>query len=277
MSEIYDLIVVGGGASGMMAAGQAAQKGKRVLLIEKKERPGRKLRITGKGRCNITNTLPLKEFLEHVGPNPDFLNDAFSQFFSKELITFFNRIGLRTKIERGNRVFPLSDKAQDVVDCMHDWILAQKVRCIYQTSVQEILTDNNKVVGVQTENGQNYESKAVVITTGGKSYPLTGSTGDGYVFAESLGHKVTDLFPALVPLETKCNAPARLDKLTLKNVKLTVWINNEKQSEYFGDIAFVDGYLTGPITLTLSRRYVKEISQGKRFVFSIDLKSALSE
>ena len=177
--EPFDVIVIGGGASGLMAAGTAAESGKRVLLIEKMFRPGRKLRITGKGRCNLTNLTDVDDFLSHVGPDPDFLRPAFKEFFAEDLIKFFHSIRIKTKTERGRRVFPQSDKAQDVVDGMHQWVEKKGVKILSKMRITKLIFKDGEVRAVRTEKNKLYFAKQFIMCTGGASYPATGSTGDG--------------------------------------------------------------------------------------------------
>ncbi len=197
-----DIIVIGAGAAGLLAAGSAAESGAKVLLIEKMERPGRKLLITGKGRCNITNTAPLAEFLKHTYPIPNFLRPAFNTFFSQDIISLLNKNGVKTITERGNRVFPVSNKSSDVVQALTSWLEASKVEIIRDSRVTGIVFENQAVKSVIAEkNKSSFEIRArsVIICTGGKSYPATGSSGDGYKFAEQAGHSINRAHPSLVP------------------------------------------------------------------------------
>ena len=280
----YDTIVVGGGAAGLMVAGQSAELGKKVLVLERMNRPGRKLGITGKGRCNITNTAPLAEFIRQVQPNGRFLRSSFSNFFSDELINFFNHIGVKTVIERGGRVFPEGGKAVEVVKSMTNWCKNKGVSIKTNFRVNELLTEDDCVIGVRgifEENGKkeliSFLANKVIIATGGVSYPATGSTGDGYELARSVGHKINPVWPSLVPLETEGSKTKLLNKLELKNIKGTVWIDGKKAGEDFGELSFTDFGITGPIVLSLSRIIVPAIKEKKEIVFSIDLKSALDD
>lgn len=280
----FDTIIIGGGAAGLMAAGQSAELGVKVLVLERMNRPGRKLSITGKGRCNITNTAPLAEFISQVKPNGRFLRSSFSDFFSEELIQFFNKIGVKTVIERGGRVFPESGKAVELVHSMVQWCKDIGVTIKTNVRVNQLLIEDSKVIGVQginNENGKNeevtYHAKKVIITTGGVSYPATGSTGDGYELAKSAGHKVNPVWPSLVPLETEGNNAKRLSGLELRNIKGTVWIDGKKAGEDFGELTFMDFGISGPIVLSLSRLIVPAIKDKRNVIFSIDLKSALDD
>jgi predicted Rossmann fold flavoprotein len=275
----YDIIVIGAGASGLIAAGRAAELGKRVLLVEKMKKAGRKLAITGKGRCNITNTVPQKEFIKQVSPNGRFLYSVFSQFFSNELIEFINKIGLPTIEERGLRVFPKSGKALDVVNVLAKWCTKNNVEILTDSGCQKVLIENKKVIGTRiltSNKTTDYYAKKVIIATGGLSYPLTGSTGDGYEFAKKAGHSVTKTFPSLVPFETEGDYGQKLKGLELKNINGTIWINRKKIAEEFGELSFMEFGVSGPIILTLSRIVVPQLNKKNEVYLSIDLKPALS-
>jgi predicted Rossmann fold flavoprotein len=258
-----------------MAAGQAAELGAKTLLLEKMNRPGRKLRITGKGRCNLTNMAPLPEFITHFS-NGRFLRQAFSQFFAPELVAFFKELGLLTVIERGGRVFPADSQAQDIVDALVQWIGARGVTLKTHTPVEQLLVENGHVIGVQTA-GQVYRAEAVIIATGGASYPGSGSTGDGYRLAQSVGHTIVPIRPALVPLETAGDIAPRLQGLSLRNVNVQVRIKGEKQAEAFGEMLFTHFGLSGPLILSLSKKVVDALRLGQQVTLSIDLKPALDE
>jgi len=271
------VIVVGGGAAGLMAAGQAAELGAETLLLEKMNRPGRKLRIAGKGRCNLTNVVPLSEFITHFGPNGRFLRQAFSRFFTSELVAFFEELGVRTVAERGGRVFPVSGQAQDVVDALVRWVGERGVTLRTRSPVERLLVEGGRVVGVQVSRGRVYRADAVIVATGGASYPATGSTGDGYRLAESVGHTIVPIRPALVPLETAGDIAPRLQGLSLRNVTVRVWVDGKKQAEAFGEMLFTHFGLSGPIILSLSRQVVDALRLAQRVILSIDLKPALDE
>lgn len=270
------VIVVGGGAAGLMAAGQAAGLGAEILLLEKMERPGRKLRITGKGRCNLTNVTPLSEFITHFGPNGRFLRQALARFSTSELVTFFGELGVRTVTERGGRVFPTSGQAQDVVDALARWIRKRGVTLQTQSPVERLLIEGERVVGVLAA-GRVYRADATIIATGGASYPATGSTGDGYRLATSVGHTIVPIRPALVPLETAGNIAPRLQGLSLRHVTVRVWVNGKKRAERFGEMLFTHFGLSGPIILSLSKQVVGALRLGQSVTISIDLKPALDE
>jgi predicted Rossmann fold flavoprotein len=286
----YDVIVIGGGAAGLMAAGQAAQSGAHTLLLEKMNRPGRKLRITGKGRCNITNIAPLPEFIEHFAANGRFLRGAFHQFFHPELIAFFETLGVRTVTERGSRVFPASNQATDVVDALAGWVVESGVAVRTDAPVERLLVEAGRIQGVevappparrgrsatprQSSAGQ-YRARAVVLATGGASYPGTGSTGDGYRLAEAVGHTVVPVRPALVPLETAGDIAPRLQGLSLQNVSVTLKVDDKACADAFGEMLFTHFGLSGPIILSLSKQAVDALRARQRVSLSIDLKPAL--
>jgi predicted Rossmann fold flavoprotein len=289
--DAYEVIVVGGGAAGLMAAGQAAGLGTRTLLVEKMNRPGRKLRITGKGRCNLTNVASVETFIEHFGPSGRFLRQAFQAFFHPELVALFEELGVRTVVERGGRVFPASDQAQDVVDALVRWVGRRGVALQTHSPVKRLLIEEEeggeRVVGVQVARadprvgkgsaGRIYRADGVIVATGGASYPATGSTGDGYELARSVGHAIVPIRPALVPLETAGDVAPRLQGLSLRNVAVRVWIDGKKRGEAFGEMLFTHFGVSGPIVLSLSRQVVDALRLGQRVVLSIDLKPALDE
>jgi predicted Rossmann fold flavoprotein len=276
----YDVIVVGGGPAGIIAAGRAAQLGAKVLVVEKMRQAGRKLLITGKGRCNITNNAPVTEYFKNIFPQGRFLKHAFDRFFNNDIIQLLNEQGVETIVERGDRVFPVSDSAADVLQGLLKWMNRNKVEIIYEAKVNGILTEANKVTGITIQKF-NQESridcKNVIICTGGRSYPATGSTGDGYLLAQSVGHTIEEARPSLVPIVTKGTLAADLQGLSLKNVNAIVWVNGKKHKEAFGEMLFAHFGLTGPIILTLSRFVVDEIRKKNKVEISIDLKPALDE
>jgi predicted Rossmann fold flavoprotein len=274
-----------------MAAGQAALLGAEVLLLEKMRRPGRKLRITGKGRCNLTNIAPLDDFVEHFEPNGRFLYGALSRFFSDDLVTFFHDRGVATVTERGGRVFPASGQAGEVVDALVRWAEESGADLRTQSPVERLLVESysegnelrKRVVGVQMgisgeEAGERlHHADAVIIATGGASYPGTGSTGDGYRLAEAVGHTIVPIRPALVPLETASDTAARLQGLSLRNVLVRLLVGDTVQAEAFGEMIFTHFGLSGPIILSLSRQGVDALRAGQPVILSIDLKPALDE
>ena len=272
----YDVIVIGAGPAGLLAAGRAAELGGNVLVLEKMKQPGRKLLITGKGRCNITNSATISEFITHVYPKGRFLKNAFSQFYSKEIIELLRKYGVDVKLERGGRYFPADNKAADVLKALLKWVEKSGVEIRCNHKVEELLIENNKIVGLRA-NGRLFKARHVVLATGGKSYPATGSTGDGYRLAKEAGHTLELARPALVPLETAGDTAQRLQGLNLKNVKAVVWSNNKKIGEDFGEMIFTHFGLSGPIILTLSRLVVDELQKQHKVEISIDLKPALDD
>ncbi|MCP4634314.1 MAG: NAD(P)/FAD-dependent oxidoreductase [candidate division Zixibacteria bacterium] len=271
------VIIIGGGASGLMASISAAKSRAEVTVLEKMNRSGRKLSITGKGRCNITNTAPLPEFIERFGRNGRFLHNTFAIFFSKDLIGFLTNIGIKTETERGGRVFPVSDDADEVVEALIREAVKRGVKFHYKANVKRLLTKKNAVSGVETTNGKKYLADKVILTTGGASYPGTGSTGDGYKIAKSVGHSIVPIRPALIPLETYGNTASRLQGLSLKNVNVKVYIDNRKKEDTFGEMLFTHFGISGPIILTLSGLIVDALRGKKEVSISIDLKPALDE
>lgn len=277
----YDVIVVGAGAAGMMAAGTAARNGKRVLLLEKMEKSGRKVRISGKGRCNVTNARPPEEFAEQVRTNADFFQPAFAEFNNKAAIRFFERQGVKLDIERGDRVFPRSGKAWDIANALLEYCVDNGVRIQYNTRVTEILTLGDKVFGVRYVNKRGFARKeecaCVIVTTGGMSYPGTGSTGDGYLFASDLGHTIEPVRPSLTPLVSTHAQMKFLHGLLLKNVRVTLFVDNEPVREEFGEIGFSERGIEGAVALRLSRDAVDALIDGHKVKLQLDMKPALTE
>jgi predicted Rossmann fold flavoprotein len=267
--------IVGGGAAGMMAALTAAQNGAAAVLFERTGRLGRKLRITGKGRCNVTNDCDTNEFLTNVMTNPRFLYAALNRFSTADTKDFFESQGVPLKTERGRRVFPVSDRAADIVSALADACREAGVRVVYER-VKSLWIEDGALAGVVTSAGE-HRADAVIVCTGGKSYPLTGSDGDGYRLAEQAGHAVTPLSPSLVPLTTEGNLCPALQGLSLKNVKLTVirTDNGKAVFEDFGEMMFTHFGLTGPMVLSASA-HIPDIEKGK-YEAVIDLKPALDE
>ena len=268
-----EIIVIGAGPAGMMAAGAAAENGADVLLFEKNQRVGRKLSITGKGRCNITNFCNNEEFISNLTSNPRFMYSAVNNFSCYDAVAFFEERGLRTKTERGNRVFPESDKASDVVDTLRDYIDGLGVRTI-RARVEGLITDGGRVTGVRAD-GCEYNADAVIIACGGMSYQATGSTGDGYTFAKATGHNVTPLLPSLIPLVSGDEDIASLQGLSLRNISVKIIDNSISQEIYsdFGELLFTHFGLSGPVILSASA-HMRSMSPG-RYKVVIDLKPAL--
>ncbi len=271
------IIVIGAGAAGLMAAIHAASAGAGVLLIEKMPSPGRKILITGKGRCNFTNSCDISEFLRFFANNGAFLNSALRAFDNQDVIDFFAAHGVPSRVERGGRLFPESDQARDIVDALVKAARQAGVRLVTGQPARSICAENGKVAGVLTESGR-LDASAVILATGGLSYPGTGSTGDGYRMAKELGHTVTTLRPALVPLETQESWVRELQGLSLKNVESVVKVDGKKIDSEFGEMLFTHFGLSGPIILTLSQAVSQALPQNPppRVTIELNLKPALT-
>ena len=270
----WDVIVIGGGASGLMAAGRAAEKGSRVLLLEKMGRVGIKLAITGQGRCNLTNAGDLPAFIENFHHNGKFLYNVFSRFFNQDLISFFQCRGVPVVEERGRRIFPASNRAQDIVRVLRDYARSHGVKVLIHSPAREILQNRGEVEGVRTEK-EIFRASSVILATGGASYSQTGSSGDGYTIASKLGHPLEPIRPALVPLEIDDPSIHSLQGLTLKNVHAAFFSGDRKIGEEFGEMLFTHFGVSGPIILTLSGKVVEALPKG-RIDLGVDLKPALS-
>ncbi len=271
------ITVIGGGASGLMAAVSAAEnKNVSVTVVEKNQRPARKLMITGKGRCNVTNNCNTDTLIANIPKNGKFLYSAFSEFNSGDTISFFEKCGVPLKTERGNRVFPVSDKAVSIVDALVLKAKNSGVRFIEGTA-GEILSSNNKVFGVRLTDNTDISSDAVILATGGASYPLTGSTGDGYKFAEALGHTVNDICPSLVPLVCHEGFCSALSGLSLKNVTASFFCEGKKKAVYseLGEMLFTHFGVSGPLVLSASA-HLRNMDK-KSYYILIDLKPGLTE
>lgn len=269
----WDVIVIGGGASGLMAAGRAAERGSRVLLLEKMGRVGIKLALTGQGRCNLTNAGDLPSFVEQFRRNGKFLRNAFSRFFNRDLISFFERRGVPVVEERGRRVFPASSRANDVVRALREYALGGGARIRIHAPAREILAEGGAVAGVRID-GEAFRAPAVILAAGGASYPRTGSAGEGYALAERLGHRIEALRPALVPLEIDDPSVPGLQGLALKNVRAAFFAGARRIGEEFGEMLFTHFGVSGPIILALSGDVAEAPPGGT--TLSIDLKPALS-
>lgn len=270
----FDVAVVGAGPAGMIAAGKAAELGGRVILIEKNKKLGRKLLLTGKGRCNITNAeFNLRKLVENYGKNGKFLFHAFSVFGPKDVIDFFEKLGLKTKIERGKRVFPFSDKAEDVLKTLTKHLVKNKVNIIYNSKVISIDCQNHKIKKLILKNRE-IVAENYIFCTGGKSYPLTGSTGDGFKWAKDLGHQIKKLSPVLVSVKTKEKWIKELQGLSLKNVEISLFQKDKKIYSKFGECLFTHFGLSGPIILSISKK-VGELLKNGEVKISLDLKPAL--
>lgn len=267
-------IVIGGGAAGLIACGRLAERGISVTLIEKNTKMGRKLRITGKGRCNITNAAEIEDFFFQIPTHPKFLYSALYTFTNTDMIGLLRRLGVETKIERGGRIFPESDKAQDVVDALIRYAKNGKVKVLHARA-GKLLTKDHRIAGVKTSAGD-VLADAVILATGGCSYPLTGSNGDGYAMAEAVGHTIVSPRPSLIPLVTRETWVRELMGLSLKNVSLSVLDENEKKIyEDFGEMLFTHFGLSGPMVLSASA-HMKDPAK-KKYMLELDLKPALTE
>lgn len=273
----FDVIVIGGGAAGMLAAGTAAKRGLSVALIEKNRILGKKMLITGKGRCNITNACDeVEELIRNVTKNSSFLYSAFYGFTNLDTIEFFNGLGVETKVERGNRVFPVSDKSSTVVDALIRYIKKFGVAIIHDKVTGITLDDAKRISGVITEKKGEIQASSVILATGGMSYRATGSTGDGYTFAKALGHTVTEITPSLVPVQVNEPWVYDLMGLSLKNIEITVYNEkNKKIYDDFGELMFAHFGLSGPVILSASA-HMRPMYAGK-YKIKIDLKPALDE
>lgn len=270
MSEV---IVIGGGPAGMMCAGTAASLGKKVTLIEQNEKLGKKLFITGKGRCNFTNACETEELLDNVVTNKRFLYSAFYSFTNWDTIRFFNDWGVKEKIERGGRVFPASDRSSDIIKAMERFLEKNQVEILLNTKVSAVIEENGKIKGVKLESGQMLQADKVVLASGGVTYVQTGSTGDGFKWARSLGHGVRPATGALIPLVSSDSFVKELQGLSLKNVNVTLYENNRKKTDGFGEMIFTHFGVSGPIILSFS----SVMKEGKNYRISIDFKPALDQ
>ncbi|MDO4621683.1 MAG: NAD(P)/FAD-dependent oxidoreductase [Eubacteriales bacterium] len=284
-----DVIVIGGGAAGMAAALFAAENGLTTALYEQNEKLGKKLFITGKGRCNFTNACSREELLNNVVTNPRFLYSAFDNFSSQQTIELFERLGVRTKVERGNRAFPASDHSSDIIRALEKRLKALDVKIHLKSKVKELVLEEiheelrdkahpqgHRVTGIRLENGAVMEARTVILAAGGLSYPTTGATGDGYRMAEAAGHSVQPLRPALVPLVTKEDYIPEMQGLSLKNVTLRIPLGKKKKYEAFGEMLFTHYGISGPLALSASSYVAKLLEDGELHA-EIDLKPALSE
>lgn len=272
------IIVVGAGAAGLMAATIAAREGAVVILIEKMNMIGKKMGITGKGRCNITNNAPIEDFIGNTPGNGKFLLSPYQQFDNRDLLALLDHWKLKTKVERGGRIFPESDSALEVRDMFMRVFKGYGGTLHLNEAVKELIVEDNCIKGVKTSR-ETYYADAVILATGGLSYPLTGSTGDGYEMAKQVGHKITDLRPSLVPIETKENWVKELMGLSLRNVELSVWAKDKVQGKMFGEMMFTHFGITGPIVLSLSHTVGKLMKKKNigAIELHINLKPALTQ
>ena len=274
---VNQIVIVGAGPAGMMAAAAAAECGGGVLLLEKMPRVGCKMMITGKGRCNVTSADEIPDIIKNVVGNGKFLNSSLRAFDNADVMAFFERLGVPLKTERGNRVFPRSDRAAHVVDAIVRYLRDQKVEIRTNTSVSELLIEDNKVDGVRLVDNTKIAASAVILATGGASYPATGSTGDGYALARAAGHTITPIFPALVPLVTQEAWVKDVQGLSLRNVRASLYYAGKKEQEFFGEMLFTHFGVTGPIILQLSRRASElHMSGVKELLLRLNLKPALT-
>ncbi|MHB1315364.1 MAG: BaiN/RdsA family NAD(P)/FAD-dependent oxidoreductase [Christensenellales bacterium] len=270
---MLDVAIIGAGPSGMVAAAAAAGRGKRCILFEKNEKPGKKLYITGKGRCNITNDCSQEEFFQNVIRNPRFLYSAYAHFDSQAIVDLLHKTGLDTVVERGKRVFPASNKSSDVIRALSAAAEKNGARLRLNCEVKEIVAPDGQITGIELCSGERIETKSVIICTGGLAYPSTGSTGDGYRFASAFGHRVTELSPALCPLETQEDWPFSLSGLTLKNIGLKLLVQGKTVYKDQGEMLFTYFGISGPLVLTASS-YLQHCDDA---AVILDLKPALSD
>lgn len=278
-----NVVVVGGGPAGMISGITSAEEGNNVILVEKNSSLGNKLKITGKGRCNLTFDGDEEKFRNNIVNNSKFMYSSFSNFDNKDVVDFFNKLGVKTKVERGGRVFPVSDSAMDVVNALKNKLKKENVEIKYNSRVVEIITENEKISGVKLENGTEISCDKCIIATGGKSYSSTGSTGDGYILLEKLGHSIKEIKPGLVPLKSEDKVCKELQGLSLRNVKVSLIdkTNNKILYSEFGEMMFSHFGVTGPVILSASSKLnnVKNINEkikNKQIELVIDLKPALS-
>jgi hypothetical protein len=271
------IVVVGGGPAGMISAIRAGGLNQKVILLEKKPSLGNKLLLSGKGRCNLTNACDLEPFLKRFSKGGEFLRDAFKKFFNQELIDFFEKGGLKLKVERQMRVFPVTDSSNSILNVLISELSRNNVEILLKTEVKDIITEEAKAKEVVLANGKIIPCDRVILATGGVSYSLTGSSGEGLKIARSLGHHVTELRPGLVPLETKENYPKRIEGLTLKNIAVTFTDGKKEITSEIGELLFTGFGISGPLVLTLSGEIADWLGAGKKVFADIDLKPALSE
>ena len=270
------VLIAGGGAAGMLASVFAARNGHEVHVFEKNEKTGKKLYITGKGRCNLTNACDMDGLLESVRSNPRFLYSAFYGFTNQDAIDFFEEEGLPLKTERGGRVFPVSDRSADVLDTLRRSMKKAGVQAHLNSEVDSLLTENGQITGLLLKDGQRVSGDAVIVATGGLSYPVTGSTGDGYRFAREAGHTVTECTPSLTPFNIREDFVRELQGLSLKNVEIRIYNGKKEVFSEFGEMLFTHFGVSGPLILTASS-YVGKLAAKKELRLCLDLKPALTE
>ncbi len=273
--EKFDAIIIGAGPAGMMAAIRAGERDKRILLIERNDTPGRKLLISGKGRCNLTNSCDVEDFLEKFSQSRDFLRNAFAKFFNSDLMSFFKDAEVKLKTERGGRVFPESDKAEDILGALKSNLKNRNIKLLLGERVREIVMKDKKIESVLTDSGKRFLTTRVAIATGGASYPETGSTGDGYKIAEKLGHKITPLKPALCGIYIKERFIKDWQGIALVNARLTLFAGGKRIDERFGEMIFTHFGISGPVVLDMSAAVYDALELKKGVTLSINLKPAL--
>lgn len=275
--QVKKIVVVGAGPAGLMAAISSSQLGQDVTIVEKNSFPGRKLLLSGKGRCNITNAADIDSFTGRFSHGGEFLRDAHRKFSNLDLISFFKTRGLELKTERQLRVFPISDKSSSVLDCLMKEIQKNNVKLITKSSVKDILVENNQVKGVSLADKSVIYADRIILATGGASYAFTGSTGEGMNIAAKLGHKIIPLRPGLVPLKTKQSFPKLLEGLTLKNIRLKFCDGKKQIISEVGELVFTSFGISGPLVLSLSSKITDWLNEGRPVCVEIDLKPALNE
>ena len=273
--EQFNAIIIGAGPAGMMAAIRAAERDRKILLVERNDLPGKKLLISGKGRCNLTNSCDIEDFLGKFSESRNFLRNAFARFFNTDLISFFEGSRLKLKVERGGRVFPKTDRSGDILDILESKLQNNHIKLLTSERVREIIIKDKKIRGIQTYSGKQILAGHVAITTGGLSYPDTGSTGDGYTLAEKLGHKIIPLKPALCPILIKEDFIKDWQGISLKNVRLTLFAKGKKMDERFGEMIFTHFGLSGPVVLDISASVYDALKAKSNITVSINLKPAL--
>ena len=275
-------VIIGGGPAGLMAAISSAKNEDKVTIIEKMHSCGKKLLITGKGRCNITNNAQMDKFMANTPTNPKFLYGVFNNFTNKDIIELLESEGVKTKVERGERVFPVSDRAQDVLEALLHILKKENVQILTNTTAKRIITDAEKnVLGVELDDGKEIKADKIILATGGKSYPVTGSTGDGYRIAKDLGHTITKIEPSLVPLTSHDEVCKKLQGLSLRNVAIQLQICDKVVYKDFGEMLFTHFGVSGPLIISASsyvgKKFMDKNGQKKELTLEIDLKPALTE
>jgi len=281
----YDLIIIGAGPAGLIAAIESNVNNVRIIVIEQKFKPAMKLRITGKGNCNITNEAGVEEFIENFGRNGKFLRQSFNKFFNEDLIGYFNELGVDFELERGGRYYPKSGKAETIVNSLLQRLDDLNIEIVTNFKAENIivrksgefeirLSDKDRPDG-DLQSSLNLKTERILLATGGRSYPGTGSDGSGFVLAEGLGHTIVPIIPALVPLKGKGNIPEELNGLSIRNCRVKVFSADKKVDDQFGEMEFRDNEIAGPVILSMSKDIVKKIKKGERIFLSIDLKPSL--